>query len=546
MNDSDISVTTRQSVVAMVRDNGKLKAVELRKRNGSTEILWARSTESAEADWQSFAAECGVSVESPADGTAESNKTVVVGFGSAGTVFHRASVPPVDDQEIESIVRLQAETRLPLPADQTELAWRADPAQNGQIGVTMVVARKELLQNFVRNVQSLRPAKILLDCEGIIKAWRTVFSEHERDAVVVSMGAGSTQVCLARDGRLSNAVVLDLGLEDLAGPAKAEEAETTDKIALDAAIDEFAEQPHDGHIAAAERFTQDMRSVIDLFGFTDPAQVPVFVLADDSALYASVVSTLKSADLNARAVLPNVRTLAAKGESGVGWIYDYRAAIGLGLMALEDETDELNIFRNVYSRAEDQEKKHWLYSPKVACAIAGVMVLALLAVWYVVDTRGPKSITQRLEAPTSQAKTDLDTLVERQRLIKAVARERPDMLALMKVINDCGERGVLLNTILFKKDQKVTISGQVQSSDQLYKFQENLDKNKDITDVKIPNTGRITTRSSSGSSPGRPGSPPPAPSAGRPSGPSSRGKGGITFTITFNYKNFSRKTRAQG
>ena len=545
MNESDISLATRQSVVAMVREGGRLKAVELRKRNGSTEILWARSTDSADADWQSFAVECGVNVESPANGTAESDKTVVVGFGSAGTVFHRASVPPVEDHEIESIVRLQAETRLPLPADQTELAWRADPARNGQIGVTMVVARKELLQDFVRNVQSLRPSKILLDCEGIIKAWRTVFSEHERDAVVVSMGAGSTQVCLARDGRLSNAVILDLGLEDLAGPPEAEEAETTGKIALDAAIDDFAEQPRNGHIEAAERFTQDMRSVMNLFGFSDPAQLPVFVLSDSRAVYVSVVSALRSAGLNARVVLPNVRTLAAEGESGIGWIYDYRAAIGLGLMALEDETDELNIFKNVYSRAEDQEKKHWLYSPKVACAIAGVMLLALGVVWYVVDTKGPKSIEQRLEAPTSQAKTDLDTLVERQRLIKTVARERPNMLALMEVINDCGERGVLLNSILFKKDQKVTISGQVQSSDQLYKFQENLDKNRDITDVKIPNTGRITTRSSGGSSSGRPSSPAPEPSAGRPSGPDSRGKGGITFTITFDYRNFSRKTRAQ-
>jgi hypothetical protein len=142
-----------------------------------------------------------------------------------------------------------------------------------------------------------------------------------------------------------------------------------------------------------------------------------------------------------------------------------------------------------------------------------------------------------------------------------VARERPDMLALLKLINDCGERGVLLNSVTFKKDQKVTITGQVQSSEQLYKFQENLDKDKNVTEVKIPNTGRITSRSSGGSS-GRAG---PSGPAARPSGPAARpggpaprpggppsaggskgGKGGITFTITFHYKNFTRKTaRAQ-
>lgn len=565
MNDSDTNVGARKSVVAIVKEDGRLKGVELRKRGGATEILWTKSAESTDTDWQSFAAECGLSVKSAADGIADGEKTVVIGFGSAGTVFHRTSMPPVEEQEIESIVKLQAETRLPLPADQTELAWRADPIHNGQVGVTMVVARKDLLQGFVREVRSLDPTKILLDCEGIIKAWRTVFSEHEKEAVVVSMGARSTQVCLARDGRLSNAVILDLGLEDLSGEAPAEQSETTDKTALDMGIDGFSAKAGEGQTEAAERFTRDMRSVLDLFGFAAPAQVPVFVLSDDSAVYVSVVSSLRSAALNARVVLPNARTLAAEGESGVEWIYNYRAAIGLGLMAIEERSDELNIFKNVYSRFEEKETKHWLYSPKVAGAIACVMLLALAIVCYSLDMKSPRSIMQRMEASTSEAKTDLDTLVQRQRLIKMVARERPDMLALLKLVNDCGEKGVVLDSVFFKKDQKVSVMGQVQSNEQLYKFQENLDKHKDVTSVDITNSAQITSKSSgrsSGGPPGGPSEPPGRPGRpGRPGGPSgepseppggpsaggSRGKGGTKFTITFQYKNFSKKaTRAQG
>jgi hypothetical protein len=319
MNDSDTNVGTRQSVVAIVREDDVLKGVELRKRDGATEILWAKSTEDIDVDWQSFAAECDLSVKSAADEGTDSERTVVIGFGSAGTVFHRASVPPVEEQEIESIVQLQAERRLPLPSEQTELAWLADPAQNGQIGVTMVVARKELLQE---------------------------------EAVVVSMSARSTQVCLARDGRLSNAVILDLGLEDLSGESPTERTETTEKIALDMGIDSLSSEAHVGQTEIAERFVRDMKSVMDLFGFEDPGRVPVLVLSDDSTTYVSIVSSLRSAELNARVVLPNVRTLASQGESGVQWIYDYRAAIGLGLMALEDGADELKIFENVYSRFE--------------------------------------------------------------------------------------------------------------------------------------------------------------------------------------------------
>ena len=520
MNDNNINVGTRQSVVAMTKEDGKLKGIELRKQHGSVEVLWAKSIESTDADWRSFASECGLSAKPATQTDAESGRKVVVGFSSAGTVFHRASVPPVGNQEIASIIQLQAETRLPLPSEQTELAWRADPAHNGQVGVTMVVARKELLQRFAEDVRCLDPTKILLDCEGIVETWKTLFSKHERNAIIVSMGARNTQVCLAENGRLSNAVILDLGIEDFSADAHAEQTETT------------------------ERFARDMRSVVDLFGYADRTKLPVFVLSDNGATYVSIVSSLRSADLNARIALPDTQRLTGPGESGAEWIYEYRAPIGLALMALEDGADELNIFEHVYTPADQQEKKHWLYSPKVAGAIASVMLLLLAIVWYVVDLKSPKAINQRLEASTSETQMDLDALVQRQKLIKTVARERPDVLALVKLVNSSGERGVLLNSLQFKKNQKVTITGQVQSNDQLYKLHETLRKNKDLAEVKIDRADPVSASSSrsSGSPSSRAGAGPP----GRSSEPGSRGKGGVTFTITFHYKSFTTKTARTG
>ena len=542
MNDNNINVGAYQSAVAMVREDGKLKGIELRKHRGSFEVLWARSTESSDADWLSFASKCGLSFKPATPDDTEPGRAVVIGFSSAGTVFHRTTMPPVEEQEIASIVQLQAETRLPLPSDQTELAWRADPVRNGQMGVTMVVARKELLQRFAADVRSLDPTKILLDCEGVIEAWRTVFCEPEEKAIVISMGARSTQVCLTENGRLSNAVILDLGIEDFEAHAGEEQAESDAKVALDMGIDKFSAQPHQGQTEISERFARDMRSVVDLFGCADGAKLPIFVLSDNNAIYVSVVSSLRSADLNARVALPDTQRLSGPGESGAEWIYEYRAPIGLAMMALEDGANELDLFENVYTPADKQEAKHWLYSPKAACAIASVMLLLLAIVSYAIDMKSPKAIKTRLEASAAEAEMDLDALVERQKLIKMVARERPDMLALLKLVNASGEKGVMLNSLSFKKGQKVTITGQVQSNDQLYKLQENLRKSKDLADVEILNAGKVSASSSkrsSGSSSSK-----PSPSGGPPSrtsGPGSKGKGGVTFTITFQYKQFSKK-----
>ena len=84
MNDSDTNAGTRQSVVALVKEDGVLKGVELRRHNGATEILWAKSTDGADVSWQSFAAECGLAVGPSTEQAAANDKKVVVGFGSAG------------------------------------------------------------------------------------------------------------------------------------------------------------------------------------------------------------------------------------------------------------------------------------------------------------------------------------------------------------------------------------------------------------------------------------------------------------------------------
>lgn len=130
MTDNKTDVGTGQSVVAIAKEDNKLKSVGLREQNGSFELLWTRSSEVADVDWRRFAAACGLSVEPGVQTDADSDRTVVVGFNSAGTVFHRTTVPAVGQKEIASIVALQAETRLPLSAEQIELAWRADQEQD--------------------------------------------------------------------------------------------------------------------------------------------------------------------------------------------------------------------------------------------------------------------------------------------------------------------------------------------------------------------------------------------------------------------------------
>jgi hypothetical protein len=485
MNNDKTNPVNFKSVVAIVEDNNEFKAVELIKRDRYFEVRWTKSTEGPETDWKKFASQCGLFVEPAELLDADNERIVVVGFDSAGTIFNRTTVPDVGDKEIESIIELQAETRLPLPAEQIEMDWRADKLQDGQLGVTIAVARKGQLRKFVDKVQDFRPAKILLNCEGLVKAWVEIFSGTTQKAIVLSCGQRNTQVCLVEGGRLSNAVVFDIGVDDFSSTGADEQSETT------------------------EMFAQDMRSVLDLFGCSEREELPIFVMSDGSPAYISIVSFLRLAGLNARVASPDPNRLRTSGEVSVGRFYEYRTPIGLALIALDESSDELNVFKNVYSPVQKAVRKHWLYSTKVTCAIASIMLVLLVIVSYAVDIAGPNSIEKRLDASISDV--DMDLLVKRQQLIKTVARERPDLLDLLKMVNESGERGIKLTSMSFKKGQPVSISGEASSNDQLSRFEKNLQNTKGIE--KVNYTANTNTKSRK-----------------------------ITFTITFDYKNFSRKT----
>lgn len=478
------NIRTQRSVVAITQQGNKHQAIELRDKGRVIEVLWTKAGIDSDGDWRGFAAECGLSVEPTVRKNIKSNRTTVVGFNTAGVAFYRVNVPVVGKEETAAMVKLQAETRLPLPAEQMELAWRTDrQMKNGQVGVTIAAARKDALEEFVENVQSFEPAKILLDCEGIVKGWRKFFGGNEKNAVIVSMAARDTQVCLAENGRLNNAVILDMGIDDFTAELEEEQTQIT------------------------ERFIQDMRSVLELFGYADEAELPIFVLSDGDAAYVSIVSSLRSAGLNSRVALPDVKELRVPNKIGVEDIYKYRVPIGLGLMALEEGDDELDIFEHLYRPAAKEEKIHWLHSPKIAGAIAAAMLVLSIAIFCAVDLVSPGVIENRLNSSGSEA--DIDLLMQRQKLIKTVAQERPDLLDLLGQVNASGERGIKLENFHFKKGQAVTISGQASSKEQLYKFEETLQSRKNIKSVNT--NPSIDTKTKK-----------------------------VKFTMTFHYKNFTQ------
>ena len=277
-------------VIAAAKDDAQFKAVEVRKQDNVVEVLWTKSLPADSQTWTAFAAACGLAPGRDGhDKTQKKHAASVVGLDSTGVAFYRVTVPAVEQQEMASIVRMQAESLLPLPPDQIEVAWRTMPSTNGNVDITIAAARREYLHKFAGSVRDFHPGHIVLSCEGIAKAWQSLFSDRQREALLVSIGAENTQVCLVQNGQMSQAAVLGTGLAHLMPSGDA----TTQTQLAD----------------AVEWFVQDLRTILGSFGWTEATPWPILVLSDGGQALSRVVEALTAAGVAAKVSVPEAKNV---------------------------------------------------------------------------------------------------------------------------------------------------------------------------------------------------------------------------------------------
>jgi hypothetical protein len=488
------NIVKGQKVVAIVRQEEGFKAVCLSKKSGQINVLWTKSSGSNGVGWQSFATECGLT------GTAENKSaddtSVVIGFNCAGVVFYHLDVPAVREDEISQIIQLQTESRLPLPAEQVEISFRTNYLHNGSASVTVAAAKKILLQSFVNSVKEIRPEKIMLDCEATAKIWTTFFPDRSEQAVVVNVESSISQLCLVEAGKLKNAVILDSGASDF----------------IDNSGSVISE-------AAVQRFAHDLSGTLNLFGFSPKGAIPVYILSCSNGFAAeksgpneqdalnNIAALLCSSGFNAKAAdLSSAALPSGLSGSDISVLYDYRLAAGLALMSL-DADRELNIFENLYISDAKVKKSRSLSREKKSVIIATAMLAVTIMLFYLLDELNAHHL--------EKLKTTLDysMLNEKYRLSEVIGQNRPDLLELMGTINSVEAGSIVLDSFDFRKGQSVKITGTAQSSDQLYKFEADLNK------LKSKGLDRVNITSAQEDERNR----------------------RLKFTVTFDYRNFSKK-----
>ena len=109
--------------------------------------------------------------------------------------------------------------------------------------------------------------------------------------------------------------------------------------------------------------------------------------------------------------------------------------------------------------------------------------------------------------------SNLAQLVEEQRLRKKIAAQKLPIIDLLTKINKDRQDTVLLNNFLFKKGLRSSITCQTKDSTEMAKFAKSLAKQRGISEVRIQSQAFDEKKKQ------------------------------LSFTITFHYRNFTKKKK---
>ena len=411
-------------------------------------------------------------------------RTRIAVFESSRVLFPRLEVPAVEKGQLGDIVRLQAETILPLPIEQMAWTFRPGTPAGGKQPILIAATRAAQAHRFMEEIEPCHPRRVLLDAEGLVAAWRELFAGADPRAAILYIGPAATQVCLAEDGLLAGGATIDLGRDDLF-PA--------------------------GQLApaAVEQFAHDLRNTLDLFDPGSARTLPLYLLGTESAL-EQLISPLGELGLELKAG-GAPRRIMPTGALTLKDINDNLPAIGAALAAARLGTKSLNLFPELHQRREKKKQQQRGGRLIAAAVIAAVLLAGYVGLSYSQDRGHLSAIQTQLEAAKKDAKTaQLHQVAQLRQLTRA---QRLDVLELIKNIRDCVPQGMMFDKFAFARGQPVSVSGKVSSSsrEQLLKLETNLQKAPGITNVERT-TSSIDEK-----------------------------KNELPYTITFDYKDWTRK-----
>jgi hypothetical protein len=184
-------------------------------------------------------------------------------------------------------------------------------------------------------------------------------------------------------------------------------------------------------------------------------------------------------------------------------------AAGVALAAIDEQAGEYDMIRKPVTKSSSQvviDKR--LYLRGLTWAAVFLAVFLFILFW---TTQREVRAIQQVLARTYEGTTG-QKILTRQQMRERFAKSRPDMLELLTILNTCAGNNVTIDTFNFKKGQPVRLTAKTNSNsyERVYAFDKKLKEQSGISGVKLISPTLDEKKRQ------------------------------VSFTLTFNYKNFSK------
>jgi hypothetical protein len=427
------------SAVAFTKmPNGNCRAVKIEQTPAGVKLLWKHT--GGAADLNDAMASAHVSL---------SKTHTVLGIDPPGVAFYNIEIPLVPDAQLDSIVRMQAETILPLPLSQMEIAYHCGRVVADKCYVTIAAGRSVQLNAEMGFAKECKASGIVLSSQGTVKAFDTLFNAPQQKYIILNMRKNDTQVLLSEDSKLVHAARLDIGIDDLSNA-----------------------DPQ-----AGEMFIYDLRNTLDMFGLDISGDTAMYVFSESEQLTEKVVAGLNEVQIFAQAAELKPHAIISESPLSGEDICEYLDTIGSALLSLDEDNPPLNLFSELYNLKKKKKKATGLV-PLIRAAV--IFAIMLVATFFTLNHLNKLELAK-------YDNDEIDKLVSLQNTRRLIAGQRPDILKMLTLINKDAPSGMTVDSISFKKGEKSIIASHAKNYDQIIKMQNFLSSKKDFTEVKIQN-----------------------------------------------------------
>jgi hypothetical protein len=144
---------------------------------------------------------------------------------------------------------------------------------------------------------------------------------------------------------------------------------------------------------------------------------------------------------------------------------------------MDGDGSELNLFKELVEKSDAKKDTKVALKLKLAFVVTAIVAVVCMVAAIAMDNAELEKVID----------PGVKKLIDQKKMQQQIADRRPDILGLLKAVNDSGSGGMMLDSFEYKAG-KVTIAGFARSREQMFEFQKKLEENKQIGPVTIPSS----------------------------------------------------------